>query len=122
MTDRLRDLAGKIDKATPNFWELAFMSKETLVGSNIEGNVTRFMGMVGTIPDEDNAEAIIAARNEAPALLREAADEIERLQRVVDQATKWLRITDDGIIFASDEVTARAEEVPDLAQQLKEAQ
>lgn len=73
MTDRLRDLAGKLDKATPGPWEVDRVERSIIYGKK---------GLGCACSSSRDARAICLARNECPALLREAADEIERLRRI----------------------------------------
>lgn len=103
MTDRLRELAQKIDRATPGPWVDHPKIKEGYgarcigVGGYLQ-TIARVSNQTASIPEGEwsprkqaqgdakltkaTAEAICLARNEAPALLREAADEIERLRGI----------------------------------------
>ena len=92
MTDRLRELAGKIDKATPGLWGWNgrdFVGPISKEDDQSYGMVLPVLELEYRDEKQANAEAICLARNECPDLLREAADEIERLQRVVKEAREF---------------------------------
>ena len=163
MIEKLRSLADQLDKATPGTWEIG-ESHESKVEVGVDGKVfcrvqvPRSWSFEEKVSDSvDVAEAICLGHNDGPSVLREAADEIERLQdgslrqyltdqntqlreqlvivcdenehlqreierlqRVVDQATKWLCISSSGDIFAislPDDLNAKT--APDLAAELE---
>lgn len=107
LSDKARELAGKIDKATPGEWKIAKCEGDACIsmGSHQRNRYNYYSAhLINGYPDfvykekeaKTNLTAICLARNEAPALLRQLADENERLRRVVDQAIKigFIRIDD----------------------------
>ena len=86
MIDRLRILADKLEKVTPGTWEIG-ESHESKAEVVVDGKVfcrvqvPRSWYFEEKVSDSvDVAEAICLGHNDGPSVLREAADEIERLQ------------------------------------------
>lgn len=94
MIDKLRSLADQLEKVTPGTWEIG-ESHESKAEVVVDGKVfcrvqvPRSWSFEEKLPDSvDVAEAICLGHNECPSVLRDAANEIERLRRVVSRFSK----------------------------------
>ena len=99
MIDELRALADTLGKATPGPWEVRRTSEKwgaVDVTGRSACSYLRCVYVCEDVPKPD-ADAICAARN-SEDLLRQAADELERLQKVVDQMKRLLTTTPTQIV------------------------
>lgn len=86
--EELRQLADVIGKATPGEWKRNWHGNIGPVDE--DGNVIPLFQSTLDVNFKCNITAMLTARN-SEALLRQAADELDRLRKVVDQAIDIVR-------------------------------
>lgn len=123
LSEQARELAGKIDKATPKrFMRMVSSQGYYELVSDPYPIDREYKGInVDHVPDE-TVEAIVAARNEAPDLLRQLVDENERLRRVVDQVMDagGFYIDNECIRDIENEFFAPVKDALDLAEEIQQ--
>lgn len=118
MVNRLREIAGTLEKATPGVWTYGHsVGIESYSEEDYESTLIVDYVCYNGGNDKNNAKAICVAHNECPSALRQAADEIEILRRIT-------KVMADYIVYGDnqDAAIANAHEYLGIADKKKEEQ
>lgn len=113
MIDELRTLADTLSKATPGPWIEGYYD-----GPFVQTDEEDWKPITDVV-DQPDATAICAARN-SEALLRQAADELERLRKVVEQAIRVGGfVIHEDMIYDHRSYCCKKDDAPELAAELE---